>query len=51
MAEQQQTSAQALRCQECLRVWGDPWKRWRVYLTCDEPPVAITYCRLSAASS
>jgi hypothetical protein len=33
-----------LVCQECSQRWTDPYDRWRVYLTRDEPPVAIVYC-------
>jgi hypothetical protein len=33
-----------IRCVECKRRWDDPGERWRIYLTCDEPPDPVWYC-------
>ncbi len=37
-----------LRCQECGRRWDDFAERWRIYVTADNPPQAITYCTVCA---
>jgi hypothetical protein len=37
--------AGALECVECGRLWSDPTERWRMYVTDDEPPEAVPYCR------
>jgi hypothetical protein len=34
----------SLRCIECGRRWVDRRERWRVYLTDENPPDAVTYC-------
>jgi hypothetical protein len=33
-----------LTCEECRRPWHDHVERWRMYLTDDEPPIAVAYC-------
>lgn len=33
-----------LACEECHRRWLEPYERWRLYLTADEPPEAVSYC-------
>lgn len=40
----ERVDAGPLVCEECRRVWSDPTARWRVYLTADDPPVAVAYC-------
>lgn len=34
----------SLNCIECGRRWVDRRERWRVYLTDESPPDAVTYC-------
>ncbi len=37
-------STQLIECIECHRPWQVPTERWRVYVTDDDPPVAVPYC-------
>jgi hypothetical protein len=41
--------ANALECIECGRLWLDPSERWRMYVTDDDPPEPVPYCRACAA--
>jgi hypothetical protein len=38
------TTVRTLRCLECGRAWLEPAERWRLYLTCEEPPGHLAYC-------
>ena len=38
------TSTARLTCLECGRAWAERSERWRLYLTSEEPPTALTYC-------
>jgi hypothetical protein len=38
------TLVEPVRCLECKRLWVDLSERWRVYLSCENPPETLTYC-------
>ena len=40
-----------LTCIECLRTWLELAERWRLYLTDDDPPQAVAYCRTAPSAS
>ena len=42
-------STQVTECIECARPWEVPTEHWRVYLTDDDPPEAVSYCPACAA--
>jgi hypothetical protein len=39
----------ALECIECDRTWSNPAERRRMYVTDDDPPEAVPYCRACAS--
>jgi hypothetical protein len=41
-------TTQVLECVECCRRWRVPSERWRVYVTDDDPPELVAYCRVCA---
>jgi hypothetical protein len=52
MSEPQQDSGvyvRTLRCVECGARWENAQERWRIYLTDEDPPEAVTYCPACAA--
>lgn len=48
-ARKEGSAALAIRCVECGRPWLDAAEHWRMYLTDDEPPEAVSYCPVCAA--
>lgn len=43
-----QQTRQKLECIECELEWTVLTERWRLYLTDDEPVVAVAYCPVCA---
>ncbi len=39
----------AVLCLECKSLWLRPRERWRLYLSCDDPPETLLYCPECAA--
>jgi hypothetical protein len=49
MSSHLQVIVKQISCEECRRPWLEPRERWRMYLTDDDPPMPVAYCRECAS--